>query len=107
MLLSIILPTYNEKENIELMIKSLTEVTKKNNIKAIITVVDDNSPDNTGEIVDKIKITNKIVHIVHRKNKEGLGKAYLSGMNYSLNQKAKKFPPGCGNNISRSLIVDG
>ncbi|MAG52342.1 MAG: dolichyl-phosphate beta-D-mannosyltransferase [Nanoarchaeota archaeon] len=88
MLLSIILPTYNEKENIELMIKSLTEVTKKNNIKAIITVVDDNSPDNTGEIVDKIKITNKIVHIVHRKNKEGLGKAYLSGMNYSLNQKA-------------------
>ncbi len=86
MKLSVILPTYNEALNIELMIKTLTKVFNNNNINAIITVVDDNSPDNTGKIVDKIAKTNKIVHIVHRKQKEGLGRAYLSGMHYSLKQ---------------------
>tara|TARA_Y100000034_G_C6884107_1_gene405669 strand:- start:13 stop:726 length:714 start_codon:yes stop_codon:yes gene_type:complete len=88
MKLSVILPTYNEKENIEKMISSLTEIFKENNIDGIITVVDDNSPDKTGIIVDEIKKKNKIVHIVHRIKKEGLGRAYISGMHYSLSQKA-------------------
>lgn len=87
-MLSIILPTYNEKENIERMISSLTSILNNNKITGIIVVVDDNSPDKTGEIVDKIKKENKIVHIVHRKNKEGLGRAYISGMKYSLAQNA-------------------
>ena len=88
MKLSVILPTYNEKENIERMIFSLTNILNNNKIKAIIVVVDDNSPDGTGEIVEKIKKENKIVHIVHRKKKEGLGRAYISGMKYSLKNNA-------------------
>ena len=86
MKLSVILPTYNEKENITLMISSLTEVFYKNKINGVITVVDDNSPDGTGKIVDEIKKKNKIVHIVHRKIKEGLGRAYISGMHYSIDE---------------------
>lgn len=86
MKLAVILPTYNEIENIEKMISSLTSVFKKNNINGIIVIVDDNSPDGTGKLVDKIKKKNKIVHIVHRKLKEGLGRAYIAGMNYSLNE---------------------
>ena len=86
--LSVILPTYNERENIEKMISSLTSVFTKSNINGIIVVVDDNSPDGTGKLVDEIKKKNKIVHIVHRKIKEGLGRAYISGMNYSLKENA-------------------
>src|SRR3989344_1227845 len=86
MKLSVILPTYNEKENIERMISSLTSVFQKNKINGFIVVVDDNSPDGTGKLVDEIKKKNKIVHVVHRVKKEGLGKAYISGMKYSLKE---------------------
>ena len=85
MKLSVILPTYNERENIERMISSLTSVFQKNKINSFIVVVDDNSPDGTGKLVDELKKKNKIVHIIHRVKKEGLGKAYISGMKYSLN----------------------
>ncbi|MBU2640068.1 MAG: polyprenol monophosphomannose synthase [Nanoarchaeota archaeon] len=88
MKLSVILPTFNEALNIEKMIASLTEVFSKNKINGFIVVVDDDSPDGTGTLVDEIKKTNKIVHIVHRKKKEGLGRAYLAGMKYSLKNNA-------------------
>jgi|SRR3989344_3756229 len=88
MKLSVILPTYNERENIERMISSLTSVFQKNKINGFIVVVDDNSPDGTGKLVDELKKKNKIVHIVHRKIKEGLGRAYIAGMKYSLKESA-------------------
>ena len=86
MKLAVILPTYNERENIENMISSLTEVFRNNKIDGLIVVVDDDSPDGTGKIVDEIRKVNKIVHIVHREVKEGLGRAYIAGMKYSMKE---------------------
>jgi dolichol-phosphate mannosyltransferase len=80
MKLSVILPTYNEALNIKGMIKEIKKVFKNNKINGIIVVVDDNSPDNTGKIAEKLN-----VEVIHRKKKEGLGRAYIAGMKYSLN----------------------
>ena len=82
MKLAVIVPTYNEKENITILINQLTEVFKQNKINGHIVVVDDNSPDGTGEIVKKIK--NPIVNLVSREKRLGLGTAYIAGMKYSI-----------------------
>ncbi|RMW37710.1 MAG: polyprenol monophosphomannose synthase, partial [Candidatus Nitrosopelagicus sp.] len=82
--LSIILPTYNESENIVNILNSIKEnVSKLIDTQAI--VVDDNSPDGTGKIVEDYlknlkKITNYTIKIVHRKTKDGLGSAILKGV---------------------------
>ncbi|MGQ9720647.1 MAG: polyprenol monophosphomannose synthase [Candidatus Jordarchaeum sp.] len=76
----VILPTYNESENIENIIEALLE----NEIKPDILVVDDNSPDDTGEIVKRIAdITNR-VKLLSREGKLGLGSAYIEGFKYAL-----------------------
>ena len=82
--LSIIIPTYNESENILKILKSIKDNIPKN-ISAQAIVVDDNSPDGTGKIVeDYLKnlkiITNYTIEIIHRKTKDGLGSAILKGI---------------------------
>lgn len=82
--ISIILPTYNESQNIVSLLKSIAENIPKN-IKAQAIVVDDNSPDKTGKIVEEYlqnikKFANYSVDIIHRKTKAGLSSAILHGI---------------------------
>ena len=83
----VVIPTYNEKENI----KRLIEVIKKARVRADILVVDDNSPDGTGKIVDLISKKEKWVHVMHREVKEGLGKAYVAGFKWGIKEGYKKL----------------
>ena len=72
----IIIPTYNEKNNIIQVLEKIFEL----NIEGLnVLVVDDNSPDGTGEIVDKLKQSNLKLAVLHRKEKAGLGRAYIAG----------------------------
>lgn len=76
----IIFPTYNEKENIGSIIKSVLEVDPR----IEVLVVDDNSPDGTGRLVAKMAKSNEKLHIIHREKKMGLGSAYIEGFDYAL-----------------------
>lgn len=72
---SIILATYNEKENIVKLIKELLKICKDNKLNTEIIVVDDNSPDGTAQAVKKAFLRNKKVKLIVRKNERGLGTA--------------------------------
>ena len=79
----VVIPTYNEKGNIENIIKA----DLKTNPNVHILIVDDNSPDGTGKIVDNLIKENKFdgkLHILHRKGKLGLGTAYIEGFSWAL-----------------------
>ena len=78
----IIIPTYNEKENISPIIHAVLE----KNPQVEILVVDDNSPDGTGQIVKDLRAHNPKVHLLHREQKEGLGKAYIAGFQWGLDK---------------------
>ncbi len=67
------LPTYNERENLERMLRSLVALGVR------VLVIDDNSPDGTGEIADRLAGELEGVSVLHRPRKEGLGPAYLAG----------------------------
>jgi dolichol-phosphate mannosyltransferase len=72
------LPTYNERENLERMLRALAD-------KGVsVLVVDDNSPDGTGELADRLSAELDHVQILHRDRKEGLGPAYLAGFRTAL-----------------------
>ncbi len=78
MKLLIIIPTYNEKDTI---VKIIDEINLRIPHSHIL-VVDDNSPDGTADIVKHLKLTNNKVHLLVRKSKEGLGKAYIGAFNH-------------------------
>jgi dolichol-phosphate mannosyltransferase len=72
------LPTYNERENLEPMIRALGQ-------KGVsVLVIDDNSPDGTGELADRLAAELDHVDVLHRETKEGLGPAYLAGFRHAL-----------------------
>ncbi len=79
----IIIPTYNEAENIQNITKRILEVKED----STILVIDDNSKDGTGVIVDKLSNKDKRIHIIHRPKKLGLGSAYRAGFKYGLENK--------------------
>lgn len=80
----VIIPTYNEKENIQKMIETVLAITEH---QFDILVIDDNSPDGTGDIVDKMTVQYPDrVHIIKRTGKLGLGTAYISGFKWALTQ---------------------
>jgi dolichol-phosphate mannosyltransferase len=76
----VIIPTYNERENIERIVPQVLE--KDPSIH--ILIVDDNSPDGTGEIADEMAKANDRIMVIHRQNKEGLGTAYKTGFKFAL-----------------------
>jgi len=83
----IIIPTYNEKENIAETIDKLEDVFGKiDNWKMEILVVDDSSPDGTGEIVKKKGKEYEGVHLLVNKEKAGLGAAYIKGMRHAMDK---------------------
>lgn len=79
----VIVPTYNERENISRLIETVLA----QDPRVEILVVDDGSPDGTSEIVDRIITTNRRVHIHRRAKKLGLGTAYLAGFRWAIEQK--------------------
>jgi dolichol-phosphate mannosyltransferase len=75
---TVCLPTYNERENLEAMLRALAPLGVR------VLVVDDNSPDGTGEIADRLVEELDFVSVLHRDRKEGLGPAYLAGFRRAL-----------------------
>lgn len=83
------IPTYNEKDNIEKLVEKIFDLIPQlsagENLKLVI--IDDNSPDGTGKIVDELAKKYPI-KIIHRKHKLGLGSAYIAGFKYALEKGA-------------------
>jgi dolichol-phosphate mannosyltransferase len=76
------LPTYNERENLESMIEALGEVLDTERDRVL--VIDDGSPDGTGEIADRLAAELGWVSVLHRESKEGIGPAYIAGFRRAL-----------------------
>ena len=82
----IIIPTYNESENIVKITESIFSIHQDINI----LVVDDNSPDGTsGKVKEVISNSNENLHLITRKSKMGLGSAYLCGFKWAIEKKYK------------------
>jgi len=77
----ICLPTYNEKDNLEPMVRALRGLDLDD---LHVLVIDDNSPDGTGAIANRLAAEDGHVHVLHRERKEGLGPAYLAGFRRAL-----------------------
>ncbi len=76
----VIVPTYNERDNIEPMVDRIRALPRKIDL----LVVDDNSPDGTGELADQLAKKHSSVHVLHRQKKDGLGRAYIAGFKWAL-----------------------
>jgi dolichol-phosphate mannosyltransferase len=77
----ICLPTYNERENLEPMLRALAGVLDDGDR---VLVIDDDSPDGTGELADRLASEHAWVEVLHRSSKQGLGPAYLAGFRHAL-----------------------
>jgi len=75
-----IIPTYNEKENILLVIEKVLSL----DVKTDILIVDDGSPDGTGDLVKALQETTPELHLMERAGKMGLGTAYIAGFKYAI-----------------------
>jgi dolichol-phosphate mannosyltransferase len=78
--LLVVVPTYNERGNLPLVVPAILQ----QDPRIEVLVVDDNSPDGTGQLADEVAASTPRVHVLHRPNKEGLGKAYLAGFKWAL-----------------------
>jgi dolichol-phosphate mannosyltransferase len=79
------LPTYNERDNLEPMVRALAEVLPEG---GRVLVIDDNSPDGTGEIADRLAAELPWLEVLHRPEKQGLGRAYVDGFHHALAEGA-------------------
>ena len=80
----LILPTYNEAENLEPMVRAVLPRLSEDGSTPTVLVVDDSSPDGTGQIADRLASELDAVQVMHRSRKEGLGRAYLAGFAAAL-----------------------
>jgi dolichol-phosphate mannosyltransferase len=85
----LILPTYNEAENIERLVRAVLPQLASAAPEHHVLVVDDGSPDGTGEIADRLAAEFDEVEVLHRTAKEGLGRAYLAGFQHALARDAE------------------
>ena len=76
----VIVPTYNEASNLPQIVPEIL----KQDPRLHVLIVDDNSPDGTGNLADALAGQNPRIHVLHRVSKEGLGRAYLAGFRWSL-----------------------
>jgi dolichol-phosphate mannosyltransferase len=83
---TVCLPTYNERENLPRMIEALRPVLRDGDR---VLVIDDNSPDGTGEVADALAAAHPFVAVLHRPHKEGLGRAYIAGFERALAEGAE------------------
>jgi dolichol-phosphate mannosyltransferase len=80
----LVLPTYNEAENLESMVRAVLPELERADVEPRVLVVDDASPDGTGEIADRLAAEHEAVQVLHRPGKQGLGRAYLAGFAVAL-----------------------
>ena len=78
--LVVVVPTYNERVNLPLVVPAILQ----QDPRIDVLVVDDNSPDGTGQLAEELAASTPRVHVLHRPNKSGLGKAYLAGFQWAL-----------------------
>ena len=83
----VVIPTYDEKDNVSPMAEALLKLDEE----IEILFVDDNSPDGTGRVIDGIVECNKRVHVLHREKKEGLARAYLAGFSRAIELGAERI----------------
>ncbi|MGZ4199066.1 MAG: polyprenol monophosphomannose synthase [Thermoleophilia bacterium] len=81
---TVVLPTYNERDNLQHALERIREVADGHDLQLHTLIVDDNSPDGTGELADRLAGEYPDVEVLHRSGKEGLGKAYLAGFRHAL-----------------------
>ncbi len=79
----IIFPTYNERDNIEKIVHAVLPL----DARIHVLIVDDNSPDGTGEIADRLAGEEPKVNVLHRDKKDGLGRAYIAGFQWAIEHK--------------------
>jgi dolichol-phosphate mannosyltransferase len=84
----VVIPTYNEAENLEAIVKAVRE---KLTVEHRFLIVDDSSPDGTGEIADRLAAEDGDLEVLHRSEKEGLGPAYLAGFKRALEGGAERI----------------
>jgi dolichol-phosphate mannosyltransferase len=80
----LILPTYNEAENIDALVRAVLPQLARTGLEHAVLVVDDGSPDGTGAIADRLAAELPAVRVLHRAAKAGLGRAYLAGFEQAL-----------------------
>jgi dolichol-phosphate mannosyltransferase len=85
----LILPTYNEAENIEPLVRAVLPQLASAGLEHTVLVVDDGSPDGTGAIADRLAEQLPEVRVLHRPQKQGLGRAYLAGFGVALAEGAE------------------
>jgi dolichol-phosphate mannosyltransferase len=85
------LPTYNERDNLEPMVRALDGVISRHELDARVLVIDDSSPDGTGELADRLSGSFRFLSVLHRPKKEGLGPAYLAGFLWTLATDADRI----------------
>src|ERR1700722_1001523 len=90
----IVMPTYNERQNLEIIVSRGREAVPD----ADLLVVDDNSPDGTGDLADKLAEVDPHVQVMHRTEKAGLGRAYVAGFTWALVS---------GNDLIAEMDADG
>lgn len=79
--------TYNEKENLARLVADILKAVPH----AHVLIVDDNSPDGTGQIADELASSDQRIHVLHRTGKLGLGSAIIAGMKYSISNGFERF----------------
>jgi dolichol-phosphate mannosyltransferase len=89
--LVICLPTYNERANLEPMARRLGEVLAGMDAEPRVLVIDDSSPDGTGELADRLSAELPFLSVLHRARKEGLGPAYIAGFRWALDNEADRI----------------
>lgn len=83
----VVIPTFNEAMNVE----AIVDRVRTSVPAADVLVVDDSSPDGTGEIADKLAEHDTAVHVLHRQGRQGLGTAYLAGFGWGLDRRFEVF----------------
>jgi dolichol-phosphate mannosyltransferase len=78
----VVVPTFNERENLPLLVQRILALP----VPVDMLVVDDNSPDGTGKLADGLAAEKTAVHVLHRTEKNGLGRAYIAGFKWALEQ---------------------
>jgi dolichol-phosphate mannosyltransferase len=84
----LILPTFNEADNIEPLVRAVASRLEATGLPHTVLVVDDCSPDGTGEIADRLAAELPSLRVLHRARKQGLGRAYLAGFQMALDAAA-------------------
>jgi dolichol-phosphate mannosyltransferase len=82
--IAICLPTYNERDNVGPMVRALANVIAERSLDANVLVIDDASPDGTGELAERLAHEHEWLSVLHRERKEGLGPAYVAGFRRAL-----------------------